>query len=254
MIYATGDLHGKVDIKKLGSKRWLEGRRLTRDDYLVILGDFGLVWSWSTDDLYWLDWLEERPWTTLWIDGNHENFDIIEGLSVEDGWHGGRIQRVPGREHIIHLMRGEVYDLPTGLGDTVRCFCMGGATSIDREWRREGVSWWPQEMPSVAEYENATANLERVEFKVDYVFTHDCSSGLLPYALLWDYTMMRHDPPADQLQGFLQWVDERLDHDRLRRWYFGHHHRNEVCRDEKHVMLYDQILELGELPYEEEWV
>ena len=78
-IYVTGDTHGYNDIDKLTSHRWPEGRKLTKDDILIIAGDFGLVfYPYGGDsEKYWLDWLDECPWTTLFIDGNHENFDRL---------------------------------------------------------------------------------------------------------------------------------------------------------------------------------
>ena len=46
-IFLTGDIHGAMSVKKLGA-RWFnvkEPTPLTRDDYVIILGDFGLVWG-----------------------------------------------------------------------------------------------------------------------------------------------------------------------------------------------------------------
>lgn len=42
MIYFTGDIHGEIDIGKLSYRNWAESRNLTADDYLIIMGDFGL--------------------------------------------------------------------------------------------------------------------------------------------------------------------------------------------------------------------
>ena len=249
MIYVTGDTHGSYDIHKLSTRHWPEGRGLCRDDLLVICGDFGCVWNMDQSDLYWQDWLEEKPWTTLWVDGNHENHGLIDTFEVEELF-GGHVQRVPGHPHVIHLMRGEVYDLPVGDGTCARCFVMGGATSTDKEYRTPGKSWWERELPSNEEYARATANLERVGFAVDYVFTHTCPVAIKPYALRWNYNIMRCDPETDELEGFLQWVDERLDHERLKVWYFGHYHADETCRDNQHALLYQQVVCLGELPVE----
>ena len=93
MIYITGDLHGSHDIAKLAENNFKEQNGLTRSDYLIICGDFGLRWCDSEDERFWLKWLDKRPWTTLWIDGNHENFDMLKRYTVED-WNGGKIQRI----------------------------------------------------------------------------------------------------------------------------------------------------------------
>lgn len=71
MIYITGDIHG--DPSKLSSDIFPEQKEMTKDDYVIICGDFGLIWEQkeSKTEKYWLDWLEEKPFTTLFVDGNH---------------------------------------------------------------------------------------------------------------------------------------------------------------------------------------
>ena len=245
-VFVTGDIHASLDIAKLTPEQWPLGNELTRDDYLLICGDFGLVWSEppSPKSAQWLDWLDARPWTTLFVDGNHENHDLLDAMDVSV-WHGGRVHVLPGHPHVLHLMRGQVYEM----GEHGRWFTFGGATSSDRMWRVEGYSWWAREKPSEAEYDEGQAALERNDWQVDYVFTHDVPSELKRQAMahlpgvspVWE-------PPCDQLEEYLQWVDERLDPARLKRWYCGHYHGDKLLNDERHVLLYQQIVELGELP------
>lgn len=45
MIFITGDTHGGIDIKKLSSRNFPKGKKLTKNDFLIITGDFGFVWS-----------------------------------------------------------------------------------------------------------------------------------------------------------------------------------------------------------------
>ena len=256
-VYLAGDTHRREDLAKLSSSMWPAGQQLGREDFLVILGDFGGLWSsrvvagLSDDDRAVLALHEEKPWTTLFVDGNHENHDYMDTLPVEERF-GGKVQVIPEFPHVIHLMRGEVYDLPLGDGSTVRCFVMGGAESTDRMWRTAGVSWWAREMPSDEEYDRAAANLERAGWSVDYVFTHD-----LPYNILldWWHSEYRGRPKFNQLTGFLQYVDERLDQERLKMWYAGHHHRDITLGDGKHCVLYQSVVGLGEMPDAEdgEW-
>ena len=68
-IYAVGDTHGDIDLYKLNSKFFREGKKLTKDDYVIICGDFGGVWDKGEDDKYIQNWYNERPWTTLFVDG-----------------------------------------------------------------------------------------------------------------------------------------------------------------------------------------
>lgn len=176
-VWVTGDVHGSIDIGKLSGRRWLEGKSLTRDDLLIVCGDFGMPWDGSNRERYWLDWLAERPWTTLFVDGNHECFPHLADLPVTERW-GGRVQVYPEWPSIVHLMRGEVYQL----GD-LRVFAMGGASSHDKEWRVEGWSWFPEELPSFEELERGEKNLDAAGWDVDLVISHCCSSRMLPRRL-----------------------------------------------------------------------
>ena len=45
MIFITGDTHGEIDIAKLNSKNFPQGNDLTKNDYVIILGDFGFIWK-----------------------------------------------------------------------------------------------------------------------------------------------------------------------------------------------------------------
>ena len=95
-----------------------------KDDYVIICGDFGVVWNKDEEskmETIILDWLECKSFTTLFVSGNHENFDRLMDYPVEE-WHGGKIQRI--RPSVIHLMRGQVYEL-----EGKKIFTFGGACS-----------------------------------------------------------------------------------------------------------------------------
>lgn len=121
MIYVTGDTHG--DFQRFGSKYFPQQKEMTRQDYVVITGDFGGLWDGGPKDQYWLDWLNEKPFTTLFVDGNHENFCLLNAMP-ERRWKGGRVHEV--REHVLHLMRGQVFAF-----GGLTWFTMGGAASHD---------------------------------------------------------------------------------------------------------------------------
>jgi hypothetical protein len=121
--YATGDTHGHIDIERLSNHKWEIGRTLTKSDYLIITGDLGLVWGNipSKTELYWLKWLNDRKWTTLFIDGNHENFARLFAYPQVEMF-GGTVGQIA--DSIFHLRRGQVYTIE---GSTFWCF--GGARS-----------------------------------------------------------------------------------------------------------------------------
>ena len=100
MIFITGDTHGDW-ISRLRTESFPEQKEMTKDDYVIICGDFG-IWDNSKREKYNLDWLKDKPFTTLFVDGNHENYDILDELPVKE-WNGGKVHFI--RPSVIHLMR-----------------------------------------------------------------------------------------------------------------------------------------------------
>ena len=84
MIFVTGDIHGNID--RFQNYMFPEQSSLTKDDYIIVCGDFGIIWK--QEDDYWeklsLDYLDNKPFTTLFVDGNHENFNRLEAFPVEE--------------------------------------------------------------------------------------------------------------------------------------------------------------------------
>ena len=154
MFYITGDTHGTVDWEKINTSNFPEQKYMsTQNDFLIVTGDFGGIWDGAEQDRYVLKAYDQRNFTTLFIDGNRENHDLLDKYPVEK-WNGGKVHKISDR--VIHLMRGQVYSI---FGTTF--FTMGGAESTDKEYRKEGESWWAREMPSDEEYEEALRNLEK---------------------------------------------------------------------------------------------
>ena len=162
MIYATGDCHG--NFRRFQPEYFPEQAGMTKNDMVIIAGDFGGVWFGDSRDDETLDWLERLPFTLAFVCGNHENYDALERYPVAE-WHGGKVHRV--RPHVLHLMRGQIFEL-----ESYRFFTMGGAKSHDTNHRINHISWWRQELPSDEEYIEALQNLERYNWQVDYIITH----------------------------------------------------------------------------------
>ena len=117
MVYLTGDTHGDLDRFRHGRLRWL-GKR----DIVVVLGDFGFVWDGSKEEQKKLDWLRKRPYTLLFLDGAHENYDLLAQYPVEERF-GGRVQALGG--NVYHVCRGSVLEL-----EGKKYLCFGGAETM----------------------------------------------------------------------------------------------------------------------------
>ena len=120
-IFITGDTHG--DFRRFRPDIFYEQEHMTKEDLVLVCGDFGGIWYGDPRDDAGLDWLDSLPYTTAFVLGNHENYDAYKGYPKEE-WHGGQIQRI--RPSVLHLMRGQVYELGGR-----KLFTMGGASSHD---------------------------------------------------------------------------------------------------------------------------
>jgi hypothetical protein len=225
MIFITGDTHGSIDIDKLNSKNFPSGKFLTKNDYVIILGDFGFIWKNEPDktEKYWMNWFKNKPWTTLFIDGNHERFDRLNNYKIEK-WHGGKVHKI--NDSVIHLMRGQIFNI-----DNKSIFTFGGAESYDKEYRIDGISWWKEEIPNYTEVNEALTNLEKVNNCVDIILTHTCPHTF-SYELVHEISK---DPTETILDEFYKTV-------KYRNWYFGHWHISK-CFDDKHTVLYNKVIE-----------
>ena len=204
MIYLTGDTHGRAARLSRESMPFAES--WGKGDTLIVCGDFGFLMNGTKREEMFLRELSFRPYTICFLDGNRENFTLLDALKVSE-WRGGKVHRL--RHNVIHLMRGQVYTI-----DGKKIFTMGGGCSIDRERRYEGVDWWPQEMPSEAEYAEATQNLAANGNSVDYVLTHAAPQTVMDQIYL-------PNPEEKPLNDYLDWVLRNVAY---KRWYFGHLH------------------------------
>ena len=234
MILITGDTHGN-------QKEWMEeiAPVLSASDTMIVCGDFGVgFWDGDFSEAAFYDFLHEQAYTVLFIDGNHENFDQLNRYPIST-WCGGKVHKI--RDNVIHLMRGEVYRIE---GKTV--FVMGGGHSMDRYRRTEGVSWWPQEMPSEEEYRRALANLEKAGRSVDYIITHTSPAETVYYLSTLRSLGIRNDAVEEHpLTYFLDEIQRTVPY---KRWYFGHFHVDmELWRNQTALIHSIRELTTGEI-------
>jgi hypothetical protein len=139
--------------------------------------------------------------------------------------------------HVIHLCRGEIFNLQ---GKTF--FAMGGAESTDKMFRKEGLSWWKEEMPSDEEMAHAIQTLEQANWNVDYVLTHTICNDVLKQ-LFFLYAEFGWQYKTNQLSDFFQKIEQKLSY---QQWFCGHYHDDIVMSDNKHTMVYHNIIRLPE--------
>ena len=253
MIYITGDVHGDIverfnPVMMPGEDRWDE------NDILIVTGDFGLI-MYPRIDLYAdkiaqekkkIEYLEKKPYTVLFCDGNHENFDRLLTEFPEEERYGGTVKRIA--RNVFWLRRSQVYTV-----SGASFFVFGGAYSPDKAKRtaddkmisdRFGCpdrhfTWWPQELPAKEEYDAATANLQARGMRVDYILTHTAPQTLIQFMKKWP------DDHDRELTGYLDWIYHEVS---FRRWYFGHFHDDAELEafGKKATMLYFNTVPLDD--------
>ena len=246
MIYITGDTHS--DFSRFTEENFPIQSEMTKDDYVIICGDFGGVWTFEEESLREkeaLDWLNNKNFTTLFVDGNHENYTRLYNYPIEE-WKGGKVHKI--RDSVLHLMRGEIFDI-----DNKKIFAFGGAKSHDiqdgilnldeeekiYEYRKRGAyfrirdfSWWDLELPTSQEMENGIENLEKVNYKVDYIISHCCPTSI--------QALINSTYKRDILTDYLQQISEKCT---FKRWYFGHYHDYKQVNSQ-FTLLYENIVPL----------
>lgn len=249
-VYVTGDCHGDWD--KLIWSQVLPREEMTKDDFVIVCGDFGIWHDEDGEESRKLDRLAKQNFTTLFVCGNHENFDRLYGDEFEVvDFHGGKAHKI--RDNIYHLMRGNVFEL---CGK--KFFAFGGASSHDiqdgilnpddfethqdfvkefYEWynarkmfRVKNISWWERELPSDEELEHGKQMLSENGNEVDFIISHCCPQQIATMISSGFYE-------NDRLTNYF---DEIMEENKFTKWYFGHYHCDQSVMG-KFVALYHQI-------------
>ena len=229
MLYLTGDTHGEIMRFKHNGLR-----KIKKNDTLIVCGDFGFVWGEQDKAMSAaLKWLGKRKYNIVFVDGVHENFELLNNYEIEE-WQGGRTRRISGRLRM--LMRGEVFNI-----DGKRILAFGGGHNepvpLDDSIpaRREEDGFAQPDVtcyaPAQADYENALHNLERVGNKVDYIVSHEPPT-LISGALSMNKRV------SDSSAYYLDEISKKAEY---RRWFFGKHHVNKVIPP-KFFALFDDII------------
>lgn len=182
-IRIIGDVHGK----------FRDYRDLIRDvPRSIQVGDMGVGFKRNHGDF---EWCANPPYDSMsrgdhkFIRGNHDNPQACE-------------------RHPYWIADGTVVD---GI------YCLGGAVSIDRAWRTQGLDWWPDEECSYAEIERMIDDYSAI--KPEVVVTHDCPSSIAN-EILSAFNMQKIEDGSRTRVA----LERMLESHQPREWFFGHWH------------------------------
>lgn len=170
LIGVAGDWHGDTWAARAALNAFARENITT----VVHVGDFGFGFGQSGAIFIRKvqDTLRRLGMTIFIAPGNHEDYVRIHAKPVrEDGW-------IEYTKNILVAPRGHRWTF----GERSFVF-LGGANSIDREWRTPGVSWWEEEQISLGDVFRTVDGGH-----ADIMVTHDCPLGVplpLGNAMMW---------------------------------------------------------------------
>lgn len=221
--FLKGDIHGNL----FEIIDFINRFNLGKNDNIIILGDCGIAWRKDKKDL---DqniklWNECGNGVKLYfIDGNHENFNILNSLPIENNM--GKIA-----DNIYHLRRGQVYEF-----ENKKILVCGGADSIDKYRRIENFTWWKEEAISQETIDDIPTG------HYDYVLTHCCPRSVFEKNRIYLSTLQFLDENKinHSSEDMLEQLKNKITFDH---WFFAHYHINRNL-DEKFTCLFEDFMEV----------
>lgn len=260
MLYCTGDTHGEI-IKRFSFRRNPELRTLTDNDTMFILGDFGLPFGPQTmkETKNVFDFLMEKPWTTIVIGGNHEDYDFWESCPQTQIYDGAARQAKIGNilypiffiDHItiLNIEEKHILCIPKAESHDIWNLLDPNDTNFKRQkrilrkanlwFRVKHQTWWPQEKMDINENIDFMEQHEKEYF--DYILSHDAPSLILTTSL-FSYGFCNHVPTEGE--RYLEMLRATLN---FNQWIHGHFHFSggwNSIHDSRLKCLYTDIITL----------
>lgn len=230
-VFITGDTHGNFSFLK----QWCEKVGTTKEDYLIILGDAGINYYLGKLSKKLKYRLSKCPITLICIHGNHEarpaslkgyikefNYDIQCGVWYEKEF-----------PNILFPDDGEM------IINNKTFLILGGAYSVDRDYRLEhGLKWFPDEQMSEESKKRILRFIE-TENSFDYILSHCAPLKYEPIHLFLSF--IDQEKVDKSMEEFLEKVLEQVQ---FNYWFFGHYHSDEWINP-KVRLFYRDIVELN---------
>ncbi len=233
LVFLTGDTHGEFER----IEEFCEEYETTTDDVMVILGDAGINYYLNARDIQEKERLSQLNITLFCVHGNHEERpeNVIDADYAEKDWHGGLVWVEEEFPNILFAKDGEIYDIAL---DGKTAIVIGGAYSVDKYYRISGgAPWFDSEQPDETIKAYVETQLEKVNWKVDYIFSHTTPFSYMPHEEF--LSNIDQKTVDNSTEVWLDQIEQKLDYDR---WYAGHFHTTKSMG--KIQILYEDYVEL----------
>lgn len=217
-IVYIGDLHGNFDFIKW----WLKAHQI-KNCTLIQVGDFGIGFKPNTENRILQsinEELSERESTLLVIRGNHDNPSYFDG------------------KHDYEFIKF-LPDYTTMEIDGLNHLFIGGALSIDRRVRTEGIDYWKNE--------GFVKDLDKIsELKdIDVVVTHTAPNFVEPFGFNGIVAHYAENDPTlleeltEERKLITEVFDTLWEKNNIQYHFYGHFHYDtkNLVNNCTHVML-----------------
>ena len=258
-IYLTGDTHGQV-IERFSYRQYPDLRNLTSDDFMFVLGDFGQPFgkTFYNEAKNVFRFLNDKPWTTIVVGGNHDDYDYWESCP-QVSFYGGVARQATfdneiysvffvdhitifdiDNEHILCIPKAESHDIWNLLDPEDNDF-KSKKRQLKRSkqfFRVKHESWWPQEKMDVEENMSFMEQHEDEHFTL--ILSHDAPSMITKFL---SSGPGRLNPTEGE--RYLEVLRQYLD---FEAWFHGHFHLDigwPSQYDERIACLYETVLQVS---------
>jgi hypothetical protein len=175
------------------------------------------------------------PFTTLFIDGNHDDHNRILTLPTEHMF-GSDVGEVI-KDKMYHLRRGRIYNIKG-----YKFLTIGGGLSVDKQYRIENKSWWSGELLNEEDKSKIKKIIEDNNYYTDYIITHVPPQTIInkmeANCLLYNnYNLKEKDPTSIFLENIFALMT-------FKKWYCGHMHIDYSFFNNSVKCLYNNVVKL----------
>jgi len=200
---------------------------------IIILGDSGINYYGRGKDEKLKRKLFNLPCKLFIIRGNHEQKPSNIHTYDLCTYFGGAVYMEQDFPNLIFAVDGETYNI-----DNKSFAVLGGAFSVDKFFRIErGWKWFEDEQPNDRDKKNLIKNLDKCNWKVDYMLTHTAPYKYRP--IEWFLPMVDQSTVDESTEIWLDTIEDKLDYGK---WFLGHYHNSKVV--DKMRFFFHDILPL----------
>lgn len=230
-----GDTHG-ANTQVIRRARKMYPNLLPNEIGLIILGDAGFNCGRPEEDAKWKKIANKIGVQVYCVRGNHDQHPKYineNGYCFSKGFDEntqGLVYQQEKYPNIKYFLDGHEYII-----DGLRALVIGGAYSIDKNYRLENNMFWePHEQLTEEEMKDISETFEGEHFNL--ILSHTCPLSWQPKDLF--LTFINQKEVDNSMEAWMEKFRSLITFDM---WYFGHYHHDRLVRPYGVQMLYKNM-------------